>query len=262
MSQMASNTFNQPFAEQLAFFRQKINLPSERWDDIWQQAHDRAFIVAGVAKADLLNDLRKAVDQSIEEGKSIGWFRQNFDSIVQKHGWSGWAGEGSQAGRDWRTRIIYQTNMSVSYSAGRWAQLNDPDLLKLRPYKQYVHADGVRHPRPLHQSWNGITLPHDDPFWDTHFTPNGWMCHCRIIAVSGQEYQDAKSAGRADRPAGWNKLDPKTGAPPGIDAGFGYAPGASRDSLREMVSKKLVTYPPAIAQALSESLDSMDKTAP
>lgn len=253
---MASNTFNQPFAEQLAFFRQKINLPSERWDDVWQQAHDRAFMVAGAAKADLLDDLRKAVDQSIAEGKSIGWFRQNFDEIVKRHGWSGWTGEGSQAGRDWRTRIIYQTNMSMSYSAGRWEQLNDPDLLKIRPYKTYVHADGVRHPRPLHQSWNGITLPHDDPFWDTHFAPNGWGCHCRITAASEQDYQAAQGAGKASRPASWNKIDPKTGAPIGIDAGFGYAPGASRDvPLRKMVSNKLVTYPPAMTKALSHDVN-------
>ena len=39
--------FNTPFAEQLDFFRQKLNLPSERWDDIQKAAHDRAFIVAG-----------------------------------------------------------------------------------------------------------------------------------------------------------------------------------------------------------------------
>jgi hypothetical protein len=256
MSLTASSQFNKPFAEQLAFFRKKINVPSERWDDIWQQAHDRAFMVAGAQKADLLDDLRKAVDGAIAEGKSIGWFRKNFDAIVAKHGWTGWTGEGSKGGRDWRTRIIYQTNMSTSYSAGRWAQLSDPDLIKMRPYKRYVHADGVQHPRPLHQSWNGITLPHDDPFWDTHFAPNGWRCHCRITAASEQDYQVAKGTDKASRPTGWDTIDPKTGAPLGIDAGFGYAPGKSGDvPLREMVSNKLVTYPPAISKALSHDVN-------
>lgn len=51
-----------PFAEQIAFFRRKLNVPTERWDDLWQAAHDRAFVVAGAAKADLLEDLRGAVD--------------------------------------------------------------------------------------------------------------------------------------------------------------------------------------------------------
>lgn len=251
MSATVSNPFKLPFAEQIAFFRQKLNLPTARWDDIWQQAHDRAFIVAGVQKADLLDDLRKAVDAAIAEGKSIGWFRKNFDSIVNKHGWTGWTGEGSKAGHDWRTLIIYQTNMSTSYAAGRWAQLSDPDLIKMRPYRTYVHADGVRHPRPQHLAWDGITLPHDDPFWDSHFAPNGWRCHCRITAASGQDYLIAQGTAKTSRPAGWDSINPKTGAPPGIDAGFGYAPGKHANTeLRDMVDKKLVTYPPAIAKAL------------
>ncbi len=256
MSATASNVFNQPFNEQLKFFRQKINVPSERWDDIWQEAHDRAFMVAGVAKADLLEDLRKTVGTAIAEGKSIGWFRENFDAIVKKHGWTGWTGEGSDAGRAWRTRIIYQTNMSMSYAAGRWKQLNDPDLLKVRPYWTYVHADGVRHPRPPHQSWNGITLPAGDPFWETHYAPNGWLCHCHIKASSPQEYEAAKGTGKAVRPQNWNQIDPKTGTPVGIDKGFGYAPGASVNMpLREMVANKLVSYTPAISKMLSHDVN-------
>ena len=36
-----------PFAEQIDFFRSKLNLPTESWTDIWQSEHDRAFVVAG-----------------------------------------------------------------------------------------------------------------------------------------------------------------------------------------------------------------------
>ena len=39
-----------PFDEQIASFRRKLNLPTERWDDIWQAAHDRAFIVTMLVK--------------------------------------------------------------------------------------------------------------------------------------------------------------------------------------------------------------------
>jgi hypothetical protein len=158
MSTTLHNVFRLPFQEQIDFFRQKINLPTERWDDIKKSAHDRAFVVAGAQSADLLNDLRKTIDTCIAEGKGIAWYRQNFDAIVAKHGWTGWTGEGSKAGRDWRTRVTYVTNMSVSYAAGRWAQLHDPELVKMMPYLQYVHGD-ARHPRPVHLSWNGFTAP-------------------------------------------------------------------------------------------------------
>lgn len=245
---MPAISFNTPFAEQRDFFRAKLNLPSARWDDIQKSAHDRGFIVAGAQSADLVQDFRNAVGKAIAEGKSLGWFQSQFDAIVQKHGWSGWTGEGSQAGRDWRSRVIYSTNMSTSYAAGRWQQLNDPGLLKFRPYWRYVHADGISHPRPLHVSWHGLVLPHDHPFWKTHFPPNGWYCHCRVTTASEADYQAAKGSGRATPPGGWQDVDPKTGAAVGIDKGFDYAPGRTwhpdldkypYDTARAMVEENL-----------------------
>jgi len=53
--------FGTPFQAQIDFLRQKLQLPTDRWDDIIRSAHDRAFIVAGAAKADLLADLHQAV---------------------------------------------------------------------------------------------------------------------------------------------------------------------------------------------------------
>ena len=252
----ANIAFNRPFQEQVDFFRQKINLPTERWDDILRAAHDRAFMVAGVTKADLLDSFRSEVDRAIEQGKSLQWFRGEFDSIVKRHGWTGWTGEGSKAGRDWRTRIIYQTNMSTSYAAGRWAQLNDPDLLKLKPYFTYRHADGIRHPRPHHLSWNGTTLPHDDAFWLTHSCPNGWLCHCRIESASARDFKAAQAEGKGVKPDGWNKIDANTGEPVGIDKGFGYAPGANINKpLRGFVQEKLIKYPPAVATAFRKDIN-------
>jgi len=119
-------------------------------------------------------------------GKSIQAFRKAFDSIVEKHGWQG---SDTKAGRDWRTRVIYGTNMRTSYAAGRYAQLTDPDLLKNRPYWKYIHSDLVAHPRELHQSWNGLVLRYDDPWWRAHYPPNGFGCRCRVKAVTAGEYK-------------------------------------------------------------------------
>ena len=247
--------FGTPFFEQLEFFRQKLNLPTEHWDDIMRSAHDRAFVVAGAMKADLLADLHDSVGRVIGEGKSIGWFRKEFAAIVGKHGWQGWTGEGSPEGFAWRTRVIYQTNLATSYAAGRYAQLTDPELLTLRPYWRYKHADGVANPRLQHVAWNGLTLPHDHPFWQTHFPPNGWGCHCRVVAVNAREYAKSQAAGLSEPPEGWEALDGKTGEPVGIAKGFGYAPGASLgDELRGLVAGKVEKLPAPLGQALAASV--------
>jgi hypothetical protein len=243
--------FNTPFSEQLDFFRQKLNLPSERWDDIQKAAHDRAFIVAGAMKADLVEDLRESIDKAIELGTGLEEFRRDFSKIVQKHGWTGWTGEGSAGGEAWRTRVIYQTNMATSYAAGRYRQLTDPDFVALFPFWRYVHNDGVMHPRQLHQHWGAIrlTLRHDHPFWKTHFPPNGWGCQCRVTPIDAPADGDA-----TEPPEGWaarNDLNQL----PGIDRGFDYAPGANvAKPLKEFIDEKLIRLDAPIGAAMFDAM--------
>ena len=240
-----------PFEAQIAYLRQKLRLPTERWDEIQNAAHDRAFVVAGAAKADLLADLHQAVLDRASDGLGLQAFRKDFKAIVAKHGWSGWTGEDTPEGVAWRTRVIYQTNMSTSYAAGRWREMNDPEVLALRPYWRYIHSDGVLHPRPHHLAWHGLTLLATHDFWKTHFAPNGWGCQCRIVSVSRQEGLKSARAGLDEPPEGWNQLDPKTGAPAGIDKGFAYAPGASlQEEARLLVQAKAAKLPEPLAQAL------------
>lgn len=249
---MTDALFKAPFAEQLDYFRGKLNLPTERWDDVLGAAHDRAFIVAGAMQADLLDDLRGAVDRAIADGTGLEAFRRDFAQIVQRAGWD------YTGGFDWRTRVIYQTNLRASYAAGRWAQLNDPALLKARPYWRYVHSDSVQHPRPLHLAWNGLVLRHDDAWWQTHFPPNGWGCQCRVVAATEGQYQAAKK-NRAPDDGTWTHIDSRGvehTIPNGIDYGWAHAPGRGIDTaLRDVVAEKLIRYPEAITKALTRDIN-------
>ncbi|GBL46272.1 phage (Mu-like) virion morphogenesis protein [Sulfuriferula multivorans] len=240
-----------PFTEQIAFFLGKSTnlIPTKRWTDLLKAQHDRAFMVAGAMKADLLADLYEAVEQAIGLGTGIGEFRKAFDATVQKNGWD-YTGE-----RNWRTRVIYQTNISTSYAAGRLVQLKDGGF----KYWMYKHSDSVMHPRPLHLSWNGITLPAGDAWWKTHYPPNGWGCQCRIIGV--------RNAAGAKR-LGGNIVDtapddgvvPGTDRPKGIDLGWDYQPGATVvDDLRKQLSSRLASLPAQIADALKKDLQGPSK---
>src|SRR3972149_3987534 len=120
-----------PFSEQIQFFRYKLNIGTRAWTDIWRDAHDSAFMVAGAYKADLLADLREIVDQAITQGTTLQKFRKGFDAIVEQHGWN------YNGGRNWRTRVIYETNLRTSYQAGRYTQLKNPALLRVNKYWQY-----------------------------------------------------------------------------------------------------------------------------
>lgn len=232
--------FNLPFEEQITFFRNKLNVPTHRWDDLWEAQHAKGFMVAGAYKADLLADFRDAVDKAIARGTTLEEFRRDFDGIVARHGWS------YKGGRNWRSEVIYSTNIRQSYNAGRWKQLTDPDQLKVLPYLTYRHGDS-RVPRPEHLSWDGITLPADHPWWKTHYPQNGWGCKCTVFGATRREYEASRAAGRGEAPD--TAIDPKTGEPAGIDKGFGYNVGmAGEERGYAILTEKFESLPNDIAR--------------
>lgn len=220
---IVSGVLKRPFDQQVKFFRGKLGnlVPTRRWDDIQRGAHDRSFMVAGAVKADLLADLAAAVDRAHSEGKSLEAFREDFRAIVERNGWHGWTGEGSAAGRAWRTRVIYTTNLSASYAAARYDQLRESGF-DLWVYKH----SGSQEPRPEHLAWDGLALPPDHEFWLTHGPKNGWGCECYVVGARSMAGAH-RLGGDPDKPvpADWNTIDPKTGAPVGIDKGWDYQPG-------------------------------------
>jgi len=215
-----------PFQEQITFFRDKVNLPTAAWTDIWEGMHARAFVVSGAMKEDLLTDLRGAVDQAITQGTTLAEFRKQFDQIVATHGWP------YNGGRGWRTRVIYDTNLRQSYNAGRYHQVQQ--VKRTRPYVRYRHNDSVDHPRPEHVAWDGIILPIDDPWVSTHWPQNGWGCHCYMESLSERDLKRVGKSGPDTAPpieweeqtVGTRGPTPRTvRVPKGIDPGFAYNPG-------------------------------------
>lgn len=221
-----ANALKLPFNEAISFFRQKVNQPTARWSDMMKEAHSRAFTVAGAASEALLGDFRAAVDKAISQGTTLAEFRKDFDRIVAKHGW---VHNGSPG---WRSRVIYETNLSTAYSAGRYAQATDPDVLRVFPYWMYRHGGSI-HPRLQHLAWDGLVLRADDPFWASHYPPNGWRCSCYQVSLGEHDLVAMGRHGPDPSPPieyrDWK--NPSTGdvtkVPVGIDPGFDYNPGAA-----------------------------------
>jgi len=253
-------SFRRPFDAQVAAYRLRLGnlVPTARWDDLSHAEHDRAFVVAGAVKADLLADLGAAVDRAISEGTGFEAFKTSFRTIVEQHGWHGWTGEGTARGEAWRMRVIYRTNMLTSYAAGRMAQLVDGKF----KFWVYRHGNALE-PRLLHLAWNGTALPPDHPFWATHYPPNDWGCTCYVTGAR-TEAGIRRVGGDPGKqlPDGWEGLNPKTGTPAGVGKGWDYAPGASAvDDVLATVKAKAEVLPPQIAADLIQSTVQMDAFA-
>lgn len=218
-----------PFREQSEFFRRKLNLPTAAWTDVYTQEHDWAFVVAGANRDAIVADFRGAIERAISGGTTLEEFRRDFDRIVATHGWD------YNGGRDWRSRVIYDTNLSTSYAAGRYEQLrNSPRT----PYWQYVHADWVEHPRAQHVAWDGLVLEASDPWWEQHFPPNDFGCSCSVRGLSLRDLERLGKSGpdqapevkMVERTIGQRSPNGprKVRVPVGIGPGFEYTPGQSR----------------------------------
>lgn len=246
-----------PFKEQAEFFRRKLNLPTTSWTDIYTQEHDWAFVVAGANRDAIVSDFRAAVDKAITGGSTLEDFRKDFDRIVAKHGWD------YNGGRNWRSKVIYETNLNTSFAAGRWEQLQHA------PYWQYEHSDWVEHPRAQHVAFDGLVLERDNPWWKLYFPPNGWGCQCKVKGLWQRDLLRLGKQGPDPTPEiKWaehligqrSPNGPRTvSVPEGIDPGFEYAPGSAR--LRSAIPPERPD-PPVPGSAGGHGLPNLQPLAP
>lgn len=177
----------------MKYFRSKGYTLSWDWHDVLGEAHATAFTVAHVARMDILQDIRGAVDEALADGQTFEAFRKDLEPALKKKGWWGrqkginpktGAEESFLAGSPHRLRTIYNTNMKSAWNAGReeFFQRNK----KNRPYGQYVAVmdPATRH---THAELHGKVFHLDDPFWDRFTPPLDYNCRCRKRALSSAQ---------------------------------------------------------------------------
>ncbi len=208
---------NLPFDEAIDFLRQKTAVPTESHRDVWDAAHSKMFMVAGANKKALVEDFQAAIVKAAEQGLTLEDFRADFDAIVARHGWQ------YNGSRGWRSRLIFETNLSTAYAAGRYAQMTAPETLEAFPYWMYNHS-GAIHPRLEHKAWDGECYEATDPVWAKMYPPNGYRCGCFVTPVSRPGLRRLGKSG-PDTPPNLDQLG--TDQPRGIDPSFAYNPGAA-----------------------------------
>ncbi len=166
-----------PLTNTIALWREKTNIPTESYRDFSGNEHLTAFMVAGAAQAAMVDDLRSAVDKAIEQGTTREEFKKDFRAIAEARGW---AYTGSE---QWRSNLIYQTNLWQAHRAGRYAQMTDPIMLQARPYWQVTEGK-ANEPRHDHLPFEGKVYPATSEFWETHFFPIGYGCTHRVLSLS------------------------------------------------------------------------------
>lgn len=161
------------------------------WHDVDAATHARAVTVAKAARLDVLQDIRDALVDNLENGQTLRDFQRNLRPTLEGKGWWGrqivvapdGGAEVAQLGSPRRLATIYQTNLQSAYMGGRYAAAYE--ARETHPYWMYVAVmDGAT--RPSHAALHGKVFRWDDPIWQHILPPNGYNCRCRIIALTAE----------------------------------------------------------------------------
>lgn len=248
------------FDEAIAFYKQKLPLPTEVWDQIINESQDWAFTLAGVEKASVLQSVFDLIAKVIE-GRSDTLttyedFAKNFNQAMVAGGY------GEQ--QPWRTKLVFKQNIKTAYSAGKYRSLSTPEMVKRRPYWQYIHDHPIV-PRPHHKALHLKIWRADDPIWDSIMPKNGFGCNCDIVSLSERDMTRegldlatpiTEKINIRDRLSGKTQSVPAIAVPksefngnyppgaiidgdmvfaPIAEPGFNYAPGKSQPEQREEI---------------------------
>ncbi|MEN9544026.1 MAG: hypothetical protein RLZZ598_859 [Pseudomonadota bacterium] len=228
--------------EVVDYFDRRPSVPTFDWRDLAPHEHALAHTVAKTAGMDVLDDLRAAIRKAVVDRMPYEQFRDELVPLLKRKGWWGEkklrdekTGElvKAQLGSPRRLQIMYWANVHSAHAAGEWQKIERNKTFL--PYLTYVASVSERK-RPLHLSWVGITLPVDDPWWRSHYPPNGWNCKCSVRQVADRERERILKSGGSDKAPPReekNWLNRRTGqvesVPVGIDPGWQTNSGLLRD---------------------------------
>ncbi|MCM2318070.1 MAG: phage minor head protein [Pseudomonas sp.] len=255
-----------PPREALEFFRQKGYAIGFDYRDVWQQQHQAAFTVAKAMRLDILKDIRAEVDRALAEGTTFQDFQKRLTPTLQAKGWWGkqemrdpLTGEMKvvQLGSPRRLKLIYDTNLRQAHSEGQWRRIQERKASF--PFLQYDGGNSGHTSRPQHLAWDGLVLPVDDPFWQSHMPVRELNCKCRVIPLSrGQLQRQGLEVGESPEVESRPYVNKRTGevqmVPDGVHPMFHYPPGGRRASLNRHLVEKLEGVPPAMARAAVDDL--------
>lgn len=231
------------------------------WQDTASYEHAVSFTVAKMMDEDMLAETRAAMTDALANGTDFATFQKRLKPYLMARGWWGQAVMGDpdtgeiqkvQLGSTHRLRTIYHTNLHTAYAAGQWERIQRNK--KLFPYLKYIPSDAAE-PRESHKPFYGMVLPVDDPFWSTHFPPNGWGCKCNVRALTREQ---AEKTGISKSPVlkDVEHINTRTGEveyyPEGVNPSFAHNPGDRLEALLQMAQEK---HGDAFARGLLDDLE-------
>ena len=175
------------------YFKSKGLVLTDSYKDYINMVYEKVFTVAGLTKESILKDVFDLVEKSIKDGESFDKFKDGIrDKLIKK----GYLGDKLQIIDEvilttpYRLQLIFRQNIQTSYMSGRM-KFQSQDLS--RPYWSYkgIMDDNTRPSHlALQRFFSDKVLHYSNPFWQSHYPPNGFLCRCFVRAFNLKDVQD------------------------------------------------------------------------
>ena len=185
-------------------FKAKKILPGFSHYDVWLYQHSLAFTVAKMMDADMLAEVKDAIEAAQRNGTAFADFKKRLKPYLMAKGWWGEQimtdpldGEPKlvRLGSTRRLKTIFDTNMRTAFAAGQWQRIQANK--KALPYLRY-NKSASGHPRDGHKRYYGLVLPVDHDIWKVIFPPNGYGCKCSVSALTARQGEEEGIGGEPD----------------------------------------------------------------
>ena len=168
-----------PFEEAIDFFKGKVSLTKEEWEELEPKLRFRAFTVARLAEADHIEMLRGRLLNAMEKGE---YFTETWKDI------KAFTEDADQPFSARYFETVYRTNMQSAYNAGRLMQYqnNMPPAWELLFIEDGRTSDICKGLASI--AGNGKALAASHSFWSTYgFPPYHFNCRTTFRAVYDYE---------------------------------------------------------------------------
>lgn len=168
-----------PFEEAIDFFKGKVSLTKEEWEEIEPKLRFRAFTISRLAEADHIEMLRGRLLHAMEKGE---YFAETWKDV------RAFTEDADQPFSARYFETVYRTNIQSAYNAGRLMQYqnNMPPAWELLFIEDGRTSDICKGLAAI--AGNGKALAASHSFWSTYgFPPYHFNCRTTFRAVYDYE---------------------------------------------------------------------------
>ncbi|EAK9856957.1 hypothetical protein XK07_02265 [Campylobacter lari] len=204
--------FQEP-SEAVLFLKNKKPQVSFDYDELSHSSHKKVFTIAKLIDESLLKDIQDSLVNAIKNGDKFSTWSKIAEEKLKAKGW--W---GSKEIIDRKTGEIKKTNFNsarlkkIFEENSRKAKakaIYENQMKSIKPYLKYCTKQDS-HVRDKHRAFDGIVLPKDDPFWDTHYphvSMHDYGCRCYVLALGENEVKGLKTRPSSAKESNFNGLN-------------------------------------------------------